>query len=647
MGELPEFIARPDPARYLSDSYLVLDLETEVNDGRFGSSIDKRNHLSLACYVGPDTKLRSRWGGEFNQAQLVRACQEVDFIVAHNAKYELGWLTRCGLATSRLLVFDTQLAEYVLLGNLVAGDADTGLARVGISLDACCERRGFQRKDPIVDVWMKNGIKVSEMPRSWVNARCKQDVMTTKDLFLHQRKELAETNRLGVLLTRCLLTPVLSSIENEGMHLDEERVTKFHRDHTEDLRKLELEFSELTGGINWRSGKQVAEFVYDVLKFEELTDRRGNPKRTASGKRAVSRKVLEKLRAYNEPQKSFIALRKRIGKVGAALSKNLDYFKLVCDTTKEKVFHAEFNQSITATHRLSSTGIALETATEGSKSCQLTNIPRDFKCLFSARRDGWYIGEADGAQLEFRVAAYLGNDRQARADIADRSFDAHCVTASEMYGKSYTELREAYLAGDKVATSLRQSAKPETFKPLYGGSKGTPEQERWYEAFKRRYPDLARTQKDWVYEVLANKCLITPWGMRYYWPNIRISSSGYVNNGSAIYNYPIQALATAEIIPIAIVYFWHEVRRRKLEERIIPINTVHDSLVCEIHPDNVQDFKDIATVSFGPKVYEYLARVYGINFDVALGCGVKVGTHWSEGQEERYEFDGKSIERVK
>lgn len=647
MGELPQFIARPDPAIYLSDNYLVLDLETEVNDGRFGSSIDPRNHLALSCYVGPDRKLRSRWGGEYNQADLVRRVKEVDFLVAHNAKYELGWLARCGVDMSTILVFDTQLAEYVLLGNLVAGDADTGLGRTSISLDACCQRRGFKGKDPVVDIWMSNGIKVSEMPRTWVEARCKQDVRTTRQLFLDQRKALVESNRLGVLYTRCLLTPVLSSIEREGMHLDENRVSEFHSRHAAELRDLEREFGDLTGGINWRSGKQVAEYVYDTLRFEELTDRRGNPKRTASGKRATSGKVLEKLRAYDEPQKRFIALRKRISKLGAALSKNLDYFKLVCDTTEEKVFHAEFNQSITATHRLSSTGIALQTATEGSKSCQLTNIPRDFKCLFSARRDRWYIGEADGAQLEFRVAAYLGNDRQARADIADRSFDAHCVTASEMYGKSYTELRESYLAGDKDATRLRQLAKPETFKPLYGGSKGTPEQERWYEAFKRRYPDLAKVQKDWVYEVLVSKRLVTPWGMQYFWPNIKVSASGYVNNGSAIYNYPIQALATAEIIPIAIVYFWHEVKARGLDERIIPINTVHDSLVCEIHPDNVQDFKDIATLSFGPKVYEYLARVYHVNFDVPLGCGIKVGSHWSEGQEERYEFNGQAIERVK
>ncbi len=170
---------------------------------------------------------------------------------------------------------------------------------------------------------------------------------------------------------------------------------------------------------------------------------------------------------------------------------------------------------------------------------------------------------------------------------------------------------------------------------------------RWYEEFKRRYPDLAQKQLGWVYEVLEHKYLTTPWGMRYYWPNIRMSSSGYINNASAIYNYPIQALATAEIIPIAITYFWHMVRAEGLDEVIIPINTVHDSLVCEIHPGNVQDFRRIATAAFGPRVLEYLRTVYGMDFDVPLGTGIKIGEHWGEGIEERYECLNGHIERVK
>jgi DNA polymerase I-like protein with 3'-5' exonuclease and polymerase domains len=643
---IPEFIYKPDPNRYFSENYLVLDFETEVNDGRFGSGIDARNHLQLACWSSPGNHINHHWGTEFDQSRLIERLRLVDFVVGHNLKYELQWLARCGVDTSHILGFDTMLAEYVLLGNLVSGDIESGVKPVSISLDSCCQRRGYDSKDPIVDLWMTNGIKVSEMPRKWVLDRCKQDVRTTEQLFLDQRRELANTNRLGCLYTRCILTPLLAEIEKEGCHLDTERINTVYTEYADKFRSLTEEFTNLTSGINWRSSKQVAAYLYDILGFHELRDRSGEPKRTPSGGRQTNAKALEKLKAETDEQKEFLSLRKQLSKIGSAISKNLDYFKEVCER-HNGTFHAEFNQAVTATHRLSSTGIAIETATKGSKSCQLTNIPRNFKRLFSARRDGWLIGEVDGAQLEFRVAAFLGNDRQARADIADRDFDAHCVTASAMYEVPYDKLRSAYLAGDKVAADRRQSAKPETFKPLYGGSKGTPAQERWYEAFKRRYPDLAKTQESWVYEVLERKYLTTPWGLRYYWPNIRMSRTGYINNGSAIYNYPIQALATAEIIPIAITYFWHMVASERLNEVIIPINTVHDSLVCEIHPRYAEDFRRIATEAFGPRVVEYLRIVYGIEFDVPLGAGIKIGEHWSEGIEERYEFSNGQIERVK
>ncbi len=405
---------------------------------------------------------------------------------------------------------------------------------------------------------------------------------------------------------------------------------------------MERTFAEVTGGINFRSPKQVAAYLYDTLGFAELTRRSGEPIRTSSGQRLAGAKILDKLRAVTDEQRAFISLRKDIGKVSAALSKNLNYFNEVCngqDAATAGIFHAEFNQTVTATDRLSSTGIK----TVGGHSCQLTNIPRAFKRLFSARRGDWLIGEADGSQLEFRVAAFLGNDRQARADIDDPEWDAHCVTAAAMVQKPYEVVYAAYRAGEKWAVDARQAAKPETFKPLYGGSKGTPAQERWYKEFKQRYPDLAKKQEDWVYEVMATKRLITPWGLRYYFPHARMSDSGYCNVGAAVYNYPVQSLATAEIIPVAVTYFWHRVKAEGLDGVIIPVNTVHDSLVCEIHPEHADDFKRLARLAFGSDVHNYLRIVYGMDFDVPLGTGVKIGTHWGEGQEEKYEFLQESV----
>ena len=631
----------PTAALYNSDNYLVLDFETEVNDGAYGSAIDPRNSLQLACYRYRGVTY-SHWGSEFQQGKLLEAIADADYVVGHNLKYEYGWLRRAGCDLSRVMGFDTKLAEYVLLGNLAAGDPDTGVRRVGTSLDECCIRRGFAPKDPIVDLWMKHGIKVSQMPRRWVEDRCRLDVESTERLFLDQRARLLRTGRIGVLFTRSIFTPCLASIEAEGMHLESERVSRVHAEYSSRLVELEKEFGEVTGNINWRSPRQVADYLYDNLGFPEPKGRNGEPKRTATGHRLANKRVIEGLRPSTDDQRRFIELRKDIGKVGSALSKSLNYFKDACDNRKG-TFLAEFNQAVTATHRLSCSGIRTDAGT-----VQFQNLPRAFKPLFCARKAGWLIGEADGSQLEFRVAAFLGNDKQAKADINDPEWDAHLVTAAEMVGRPYEELRLAYKSGDKAVATLRQQAKAETFKPLYGGSKGTKAQERWYEGFKRRYPDLARVQKDWVHEVLATKRLITPWGLRYYFPHAKISDSGYVNVGSSVYNYPVQALATAEIIPVAVTYFWHRIMAEGLEDRIIPVNTVHDSVICEVHPDAVQDFKRIAIRSFGRDVLAYLLGVYGLDWDVPLGIGLKVGKYWGEGDEETWNTlpDG-TVEKVK
>jgi hypothetical protein len=71
----------------------------------------------------------STWGGEFEQGGLLDLIAQADFLVAHNAKYELHWLKRCGQDLRKLFVFDTKIAEYVLLGNLASpGNLDLGVA---------------------------------------------------------------------------------------------------------------------------------------------------------------------------------------------------------------------------------------------------------------------------------------------------------------------------------------------------------------------------------------------------------------------------------------------------------------------------------------------------------------------------------------
>jgi DNA polymerase I-like protein with 3'-5' exonuclease and polymerase domains len=96
---------------------------------------------------------------------------------------------------------------------------------------------------------------------------------------------------------------------------------------------------------------------------------------------------------------------------------------------------------------------------------------------------------------------------------------------------------------------------------------------------------------------------VTEWGLRYYWPIAKYRRDGTLNVKNSVYNYPVQALATAEIIPIAAVYMWHRIYERGLQDKIIPVNTVHDSVISEIHPEHVGDWEEISIQAFTRDVY--------------------------------------------
>lgn len=667
---LPAFLERLDPSIFMSNNYVVLDFETDTGHGDYGSPIHPDNHLLLACWkvrTPSGAVSKRKWGSEFDQQELLDDIAKADFIVAHNAKYELGWLKRCGINLRKVLAYDTKMGEYVLLGNLAAGDEI--MPRRDTSLDMACRRRGLPIKDPVVDRLIKDGINPIRLPRKWLQGRCEQDVDTTEQVFLHQREHLNRTGRLPVQYTRCLLTPVLADIESEGLGLDRERTLKELEAARLDMAMLQTKMDELTGGINWRSPKQVGDFIYDKLKFEELRKPNGEAKKSPAGGRLTDQKSLALLKAVTPEQKEFLKLRKDIGKVNALLSKNLEFFAGVVENYDCK-FYAELNQMQTATNRLSSSGIALLMKDgEGklvSRKVQMQNTPRKLKKLFRAKRKGWLMADPDGSQLEFRVAVLLGLlhdmqlvsegklreqdiDWQGVKDIQDPNWDAHLTSASAMQDIPYDELLSRFKADDKFVIEWRQEAKPDTFKPLYGGRKGTKKQERWYKAFRERYPGIVRWQEANIEKVVQKKRLITEWGLRFYWPYAkRDPRSGYANITTAVCNYPVQCLATAEIIPIALVYLWHRIGTEGLDEFIKIVNTVHDSAPCEVHPKYIEDFKGLCKQAFTLDVYNFLAKVYGLDFiEVPLGVGLKYGEYLGEGTEMAWDIypDGREVKR--
>lgn len=269
------------------------------------------------------------------------------------------------------------------------------------------------------------------------------------------------------------------------------------------------------------------------------------------------------------------------------------------------VLHPNFNQCITATGRLSST------------KPNLQNQPREstfpIRRVFKSRFKDGEIAEADFKTLEFTAAVHLAEDKRGKQDILN-GVDIHNQT------------RDVICASGEIID--RTTAKRHTFKPLYGGRTGTEAQRKYYKAFLN---ELYRDIGDWHYrlqeEALAKKLITLPTGRQYIFPDVERTFYGGANKYTQIVNYPVQGFATADIVPVAIIRLWNEMRSRNLRSYLVL--TVHDSIVADVHPEErglmVELLANIAKYA-----EEELIKRYAIKMFVPLGCEVKIGPNLME-----------------
>lgn len=635
---LPLFIQHPDPGRYFTENYVCLDFEIDTSFGDFGHPVHPENQMLLACWslgrghpaFEEEGKVYTIWGNEYELQPLVAHLDAADLLVAHNAKYELGWLDRCGFDIASTLVFCTKIAEYVLSGNL----------KLNTSLDTCCLRRGLPAKDPVIDHMMHKDVNPVEMPRKWLQGRCIQDVNSTEYVFRDQREVLQRTNRLGLQFVRCLLTPVLTDMEMQGMQLDDKLVREEHAKETKNIEKLAVQLQEICGDINLNSDVQLAEFVYVEMGFAELTNKKGDAIRTPGGKAKTDNDTLNALKAKTKEQKAFMKLYTAWNKSKGRISKYLDFYLCVCNQ-QDGLFYASFNQTVTKTHRLSSSGMRItfegmfdDKGKQRSGGSQFQNQPNEYKRLFKSKVPSSWFTEEDGSGLEFRVAGLIGDDDKIKSDINDPDFDPHRRSASIIRA----------IGEDEVTKEFRRLAKPHTFKPLFGGQSGTAGEKRYYKDFNERYKGLVTAQEQWLAEATATKRLVLPWGMQFYYPYIRMDKNGYVNERTKVFNAPIQSFATAEIIPIQAVLLWHYIRAEGRQDDMVMVNTVHDSVLAEVDKDAMEEYSRLVLRSW-KMVYSFIEDVYGMQLEgLPLGTEIVHGTHWGSGEENAYNVWKDKIE---
>ena len=244
----------------------------------------------------------------------------------------------------------------------------------------------------------------------------------------------------------------------------------------------------------------------------------------------------------------------------------------------------------------------------------MQNMPRGgtfpVKKVFISRWQGGKILEADFAQLEFRTAAYLSQDEIAIKEIRD-GFDVHAYTASVI-----TE------SGQKTT---RQEAKAHTFAPLYGatGFGRTNAEAKYYEQFTQKYKGVASWHSRLAKEALETNMITTPSGRQFSFPDVERRSNGSVSYFTQIKNYPVQSFATADVVPLVLM----EIDKALDKYNSCVVNTVHDSIVIDIHPHETEDVLNIIR-NMNKTLNNLIDMTFKIDFNVPLLLEAKIGDNW-------------------
>ena len=266
--------------------------------------------------------------------------------------------------------------------------------------------------------------------------------------------------------------------------------------------------------------------------------------------------------------------------------------------------HVSLLQHRTATGRLS------------GANPNMQNMPRGgtfpVKRVFKSRWDGGKIVEADFAQLEFRVAAFLSQDRTAIEEVTT-GFDVHSYTA-----KVITD------AGQRIS---RQDAKSHTFAPLYGASGfgRTPAEAAYYEQFTKKYSGIAKWHKELAREALGTGKIRTPSGREFSFPDVIRRSNGSVTYFTQIKNFPVQSFATADIVPISLIYIDKMLGINQMQSCIV--NTVHDSIVIDVHPNEKEKVLRVIKAA-NDSLINIVNRKWNIDFNLPLLLEAKIGDNW-------------------
>lgn len=365
------------------------------------------------------------------------------------------------------------------------------------------------------------------------------------------------------------LVYTLSDMEKEGVHVDAEELKRYGEELAAQIAVLEKEIYEGAGEtFNINSPKQLGHILFEKLEMPY-------GKKTKTGY-STAADVLEKL-AVEYPLVSKILEYRQLAKLKSTYADGLANF-----IEEDGRIHTTFQQTVTATGRLSSTDPNLQ------------NIPirmelgRMIRKVFLPK-DGYIFVDADYSQIELRILAHMSGDEMLIQAYREAQ-DIHRMTASQVFHTPFEE----------VTDLQRRNAKAVNFGIVYGISSfglsqdlsiSKKEAQEYIERYFESYPKIKEFLDGCVEKAKKDGYSVTMFGRRRPLPEISSSNFMQRSFGERIaMNAPIQGTA-ADIIKIAM----NRVHRRLIDEGLKSrlLLQVHDELLIETAPDEVDEVKKI------------------------------------------------------
>ena len=510
--------------------------------------------------------------------------------VGQNIKYDMTVLSNYGVEVQGPM-FDTMIAHYVLQPELRHNMdylAEIYLHYQTIHIEELIGSKG------------KNQGNMRDLsPEAVCNYAC-EDADITLQLKEVLEKELKDNGADRLFYDiEMPLVPVLAYMERNGVCVDTEALKETSRHFTARMKQIEEEVHQMAGmEFNISSPKQVGEVLFDKLK---ITDK---AKKTKTGQYVTSEEVLESLKNKHQIVEKILDYRG----LKKLLSTYIDALPQLINPRTGKI-HTSFNQTVTATGRLSSSNPNLQNIpirNEDGKEIRKAFIPEEGCEFFSA----------DYSQIELRIMAHLSGDKNM-IEAFQEGDDIHASTASKVYK----------IGLDEVTREQRSKAKTANFGIIYGISvfglaerMNVPRSEakELIEGYFQTYPQVKEYMDMSIAKARENGYIETIFGRKRFLPDISSHNAvvrGYAERNAI--NAPIQGSA-ADIIKVAMINIYRRFKDENIRSKMIL--QVHDELNFSVYPEEKEKVQHI--------VIEEMEKAYAMQVPLRADCGW--GSNWLE-----------------